>query len=395
MHVLFGGSTINRGSTVVCVCDHRPDESGMSSVYLVPSSPPPIATVTTTVLPGAVPTSGAAPTPSPSPSCLRDSDLCRFVFDHTHNSWLASSSYYLLIKPLRILLIIVIALILRWLIQRTIRKLVARTAEGQSPSSLKPLRLRLADATFRERRQQRAEAIGSVLMSFGTAAIFSIGFLMILGELGIQLAPLLASAGIVGLAIGFGAQTLVKDMIAGLFMLLEDQYGVGDIVDLGEASGTVEAVGLRTTSIRDGMGVLWHIRNGEVVRVGNKSQGWGVVVIDLPIGFARVDTATDALNAAAQEMAADPQWSEKMIGTPEVLGVEQLTVDGAILRTTVKASADAQASVTRELRNRLTAALAVAGVARTMSAGRVYLRPPTEGGPGDGTNGTDTGGTRA
>ncbi len=130
MHVLFGGSTINRGSTVVCDRDHRPDESGMSSVYLVPSSPPPIATVTTTVLPGAVPTSGVAPTPSPSPSCLRDSDLCRFVFDHTHNSWLASSSYYLLIKPLRILLIIVIALILRWLIQRTIRKLVARTDGG-------------------------------------------------------------------------------------------------------------------------------------------------------------------------------------------------------------------------------------------------------------------------
>jgi small conductance mechanosensitive channel len=232
-------------------------------------------------------------------------------------------------------------------------------------------------------------------LSFGTAAIFSIAFLMVLGELGIQLAPLLASAGIAGLAIGFGAQTLVKDMIAGLFMLLEDQYGVGDIVDLGEASGTVEAVGLRTTSIRDGMGVLWHIRNGEVVRVGNKSQGWGVVVIDLPIGFARVDKATEALTAAAREMAADPQWSERMMGTPEVLGVEQLTVDGAVLRTTVKASADAQASVTRELRNRLTTALAVAGVARTMSAGRVYLRPPTEGGPGDGTNGTDTGGTRA
>lgn len=350
--------------------------------------------MTPTILP-AVPTPSVAPSPSPSPSCLRDSDLCRFVFDHTHNAWLASSSYYLLIKPLRILLIIVIALILRWLIQRTIRKLVARTAAGESPASLKPLRLRLADATFRERRQQRAEAIGSVLLSFATAAIFSIALLMVLGELGIQLAPLLASAGIAGLAIGFGAQTLVKDMIAGLFMLLEDQYGVGDIVDLGEASGTVEAVGLRTTSIRDGMGVLWHIRNGEVVRVGNKSQGWGVVVIDLPIGFARVDTATQALTAAAQEMAADPQWSEKMMGTPEVLGVEQLTVDGAILRTTVKASADAQAVVTRELRSRLTAALAAAGVARAMSARRVYLRPPTEGGPGDGSNGTDTGGTRA
>ena len=364
-------------------------------MYLVAPTPVPSTTVTTAVLPGSVPASAVATAPSPSPSCLTDSNLCRFVFDHTHNVWLAASSYYVLIKPLRILLIIVIALILRWLIQRTIRKLVARTTQGESPTSLKPIRLRIADATFRERRQQRGEAIGSVLTSFGTAAIFSIAFLMILGELGIQLAPLLASAGIAGLAIGFGAQTLVKDMIAGLFMLLEDQYGVGDIVDLGEASGTVEAVGLRTTSIRDGMGVLWHVRNGEIVRVGNKSQGWGVVVIDLPIGFARVDKATEALADAAQQRAADPQWSDKMMGTPEVLGVEQLTVDGAILRTTVKASADEQASVTRELRNRLTTALAVAGVARTMSAGRVYLRPSTEGGPTDGTNDTESGGTRA
>jgi small conductance mechanosensitive channel len=182
-------------------------------------------------------------------------------------------------------------------------------------------------------------------------------------------------------------------MIAGLFMLLEDQYGVGDIVDLGEASGTVEAVGLRTTSIRDATGVLWHIRNGEVVRVGNKSQGWGVVVIDLPIGFARVEEATEVLTRAADEMAADPQWNDKMMGTPQVLGVEQLTVDGAILRTTVRVSADSQALVTRELRSRLTAALAAAGISRAMGAGRVYLRPPTEGGPDDGTNGTNTGGS--
>jgi small conductance mechanosensitive channel len=289
-------------------------------------------------------------------------------------------------------LIIVIALIVRYLIQRTIRRLVARTAAGDAPVSLKPFRLRIADSAFRERRQQRAEAIGSVLTSFATATIFSIALLMILGELGIQLAPLLASAGIAGLAIGFGAQTLVKDMIAGLFMLLEDQYGVGDIVDLGEASGTVEAVGLRTTSIRDATGVLWHIRNGEVVRVGNKSQGWGVVVIDLPIGFARVEEATDVLTQAADDMAADPQWNDKMMGTPQVLGVEQLTVDGAILRTTVRVSADSQALVTRELRSRLTAALAAAGISRAMGAGRVYLRPPTEGGPDDGTNGTNTGG---
>jgi small conductance mechanosensitive channel len=349
-------------------------------------------------LPAAIAPTGS-PTPSPraaaAPSCVATSDLCRTVYDWTHNAWLASSSYLIVIKPLRILLIIVIALVVRWLVHRTIRRLVSRTAQGESPVALKPLRLRLADATFRERRQQRAEAIGSVLLSLASATIFSIAFLMILGELGIQLAPLLASAGIAGLAIGFGAQTLVKDMIAGLFMLLEDQYGVGDMVDVGEASGTVEAVGLRTTSLRDARGVLWHIRNGEIVRVGNKSQGWGLVVIDLPIGFARVEEATEVLSRAAAEMAADPQWNEKMIGTPEVLGVEQLTVDGAILRTTVRAAAESQALVTRELRGRLTDALAAAGISRAMSAGRIYLRPPTEGGPDDGANGTNIGGSRA
>jgi small conductance mechanosensitive channel len=335
-----------------------------------------------------------APTPKPAPSCVATSDLCRFIYTQTHNSWLAASGYYIVIKPLRILLIIVLALVVRYLVHRTIRKLIERMAQGDSPVALKPLRLRLADATFRERRQQRAEAIGSVLQSTATATIFSIAFLMILGELGIQLAPLLASAGIAGIALGFGAQTLVKDMIAGLFMLLEDQYGVGDIVDLGEASGTVEAVGLRTTSIRDGTGVLWHIRNGEVVRVGNKSQGWGMVVLDVPIGFARVEPATEVLSRAAAEMAADPQWTDKMIGTPEVLGVEQLTVDGAVLRTTVRASAESQALVARELRSRLTNALAAAGISRAMSGGRIYLRPSTDDGPDDGANGTNAEGTR-
>src|SRR5262245_43812258 len=251
-----------------------------------------------TALPAAIAPSGSpteAPRAAAAPTCVATSDLCRAVYDWTHNAWLASSSYLIVIKPLRIVLVIIIALIVRWLVHRTIRRLVSRTGQGEPPVALRPLRLRLADATFRERRQQRAEAIGSVLLSFATATIFSIAFLMILGELGIQLAPLLASAGIAGIAIGFGAQTLVKDMIAGLFMLLEDQYGVGDIVDLGEATGTVEAVGLRTTTVRDGTGVLWHIRNGEVVRVGNKSQGWGMVVVDVPIGFARVEQATEVL----------------------------------------------------------------------------------------------------
>src|SRR4029077_3961131 len=140
-----------------------------------------------------------------------------------------------------------------------------------------------------ERRRQRAEALGSVLRSFVSVTIFSIAIMLILGELGVNLAPLIASAGIAGVALGFGAQNLVKDFITGLFMLLEDQYGVGDVVDVGEASGTVEAVGLRITTIRDARGVLWYIRNGEIVRVGNRSQGWALVVVDVPVGFAGVE----------------------------------------------------------------------------------------------------------
>ena len=139
---------------------------------------------------------------------------------------------------------------------------------------------------------------------------------MILAELGIQLAPLLASAGIAGLAIGFGAQTLVKDLIAGLFMLLEDQYGVGDVVDVGEASGTVEAVGLRITIDPRRRGVLWHVRNGEIVRVGNKSQGWAVVVIDVPVGFAGVEEATEVLQGPPQAFADDPEWADDLIDPP-------------------------------------------------------------------------------
>jgi moderate conductance mechanosensitive channel len=272
-------------------------------------------------------------------------------------------------------------MIIRFLLRRAIKRLVARTADGDMTNALKPLRLKIQDTVFRERRRQRAEAIGSVLMSFTTAVVFSIAGLMILAELGIDLGPLLASAGIAGIALGFGAQTLVKDLIAGLFMLLEDQYGVGDIVDLGEASGTVESVGLRTTSIRDVRGVLWHIRNGEVARVGNKSQGWAVVIIDLPVGFARVDEATRVLTEAGAELFADPAWRDDLVAAPEVLGVEQFTVDGAVLRTTVKANSDSQAAVGRELRSRLTSALTQAGITGAMNTGRVYIRPPAESGP--------------
>jgi small conductance mechanosensitive channel len=342
------------------------------------------------------------PTPSASssvpPDCLKASDLCSFVFRHWHNSLLASSSYYVIIKPIRILLIVVIALVIRYLLHRAINKLIRRTAQvgftkttvlpkavGALPASLQPAPRKPAEAPLPERRRQRAEAIGSILLSFATAAVFSIAGLMVLAELGIQLAPLLASAGIAGLALGFGAQTLVKDLLAGLFMLIEDQYGVGDAVDVGEATGVVESVGMRITSIRDSRGVLWHVRNGEIVRVGNKSQGWALIIMDVPVGYTRVDDATRVLEDAGAAFAADDIWGPDLIEPPAVLGVERVTVDGAVLRVTVKTTQEAQGPVGRELRTRLTAALAEAGIMDAMSAGRVYVRPPSEDEPPAGT----------
>jgi len=347
-------------------------------------------------------------TSSAPPDCLETSDLCKFVWDHTSNAWLASSSFWVIIKPARIVVIIIVAMIIRYLLHRAIRRLIRRTAAGSMSKALRaqatsaarvvgmPINFNEATQTadpaavptigpapsvIPERRQQRAEAIGSVLLSFATATIYSIAGLMILAELDIELGPLLASAGIAGIALGFGAQTLVKDLLAGLFMLLEDQYGVGDAVDVGEASGVVETVGLRITSIRDSRGVLWHVRNGEIVRVGNKSQGWALGVLDVPVGFARVDEATRVLQEAGAAFAEDPEWAGDLIDPPTVLGVERVTVDGAVLRVTVKTTNEAQARVGRELRTRLTAALGDAGVMDAMTAGRVYIRPGAEDDP--------------
>ena len=339
----------------------------------------------------------ATPTPNPEPSgvfttppnCSKDW-LCQTILDSTGSHWLAAGGYFLVVKPLRIAMILGIATLIRFLLCRTINRLVRTTSSSAVPSVLRPLKERLtslqdATAAVPERRRQRAEAIGSVLRSVVTVVIFSIAGLMVLAELSINLAPLLASAGIVGLALGFGAQALVKDLIAGLFMLLEDQYGVGDVVDLGDATGTVEAIGLRVTTVRDAHGVLWYLRNGEITRVGNKSQGWAVVVVDVPIGFADVAEATRVLREAAAGLAEDPEWSADLIEGPDVLGVEQITVDGAVLRTQTKTRSDNQWRVGREVRRRLTEALNQAGIHRQL-AERLLLRPA---GPRDEPSGGD------
>jgi small conductance mechanosensitive channel len=321
-----------------------------------------------------------------APACLAEpTSLCARVFEVTGSGWLAVNADALVETPARILLIVVVAVLTRGLLHRGIRRLTDRTATGPVPGLLRPLRRRAARAVpdvveaVSARRAQRAAAIGSVLRSVASFLVFGVAVVLVLGELGVDLAPIVASAGVVGVALGFGAQNLVKDFIAGIAIVLEDQYGVGDVVDLGEATGTVEAVGLRTTRLRDAHGVVWYARNGEVLRVGNKSQGFAQVVIDMPVAH---DTDLERCRTVMQEVAdalyAEPEWAGVLLAEPESLGVEQITAEGVVMRVQVRAASAEQWRVGRELRLRLKERFAREGIA---SPPLPLLRTPAAVGP--------------
>ena len=284
-------------------------------------------------------------------------------------SWVDDNGEALVAVPLRIALILVLAVVARLLVQRGIRRLTERTATG---ALLRPLRKRTpvareAGEPVTARTTQRAEAIGSVLRSFASIVIFGIAVVLVLGELGINLAPIVASAGVVGVALGFGAQNLIKDFIAGIGIILEDQYGVGDVVDLGEASGTVEAVGLRITRLRDAHGVVWYARNGEILRVGNKSQGFAQVVIDMPVAHdTDLERCRAVMQEVADEMYTEGEWAEVLLAEPESLGVEQITAEGVFMRVQVRSTNADQWRVGRELRMRLKERFVLEGIKTPM-----------------------------
>jgi small-conductance mechanosensitive channel len=221
-------------------------------------------------------------------------------------------------------------------------------------------------ALIDERRKQRVRALGSVLRSAASVTIFSIAGVTILGDLGINLAPLLASAGVVGIAVGFGAQNLVRDYLSGVFMLVEDQYGVGDVITVGDATGTVESVTLRITRLRSVNGIVWHVRNGAIETVGNESQGWARAVLDFPVPYtADLTTIRTLLADTAAGMWNEPVWRTVMIEKPEVWGAQQVDMTPpptVIMRVVVKTAPLRQWEVEREMRARVKAALDTAGI---------------------------------
>jgi small conductance mechanosensitive channel len=262
----------------------------------------------------------------------------------------------------------VLILAAAWVANRLVRRAIRRMVEHMTDDGgLAALRAPTALARTGEipslRRVQRAETVGALLKSVASFGIWTLAGLMALGTLGLDLGPLIAGAGIVGVAVGFGSQNLVRDFISGIFMLMEDQYGVGDVVDAGPATGTVEGVGLRTTRLRDVNGTLWHIPNGEIRRVGNRSQGWARALVDVEVAYSTdLDDATRTIEQVANDLYADPHWAPRILETPEVWGVEELGPDGIRVRLVAKTRPLEQWKVARELRARLKVAFDQAGI---------------------------------
>ncbi|MEP9392461.1 mechanosensitive ion channel family protein [Gordonia sp. VNQ95] len=273
--------------------------------------------------------------------------------------WTDTTRMWLVETPVRIVAYLIGALVVRFLAHRLIDR-ATRGGDGRGmPAVVRHLRERapgsIPDETIIARRTQRAQTIGSVCKSTVSIVVLVWLCLAILSVLGVNIAPFIASAGVVGLAIGFGAQNLVRDFVSGVFMLLEDQYGVGDTVDLGEAIGEVASVGLRVTTVRDVDGTLWYVRNGEIVRVGNMSQDYAVARVEVPVSLrADLDlaqrVAVDAVRAAFDE---DAELARDVLDDPRMLGIQEVAADLVTLRMTVTTRPNAQWAVARRLRHEI------------------------------------------
>jgi small conductance mechanosensitive channel len=277
--------------------------------------------------------------------------------------------------------LVVIGLVVQFVLHRLIDKLVSQAEDGVLPS-------RITHAAFGKgstepapgstRRVQRAKTLGTLLKSITSGVIVGVVLTMMLSEVGLNIGPIIASAGIVGVALGFGSQTLVKDFLSGIFMIFEDQYGVGDVVDMGEGlSGTVEAVSLRVTRLRDTNGTVWYVRNGELYRVGNMSQNWARTVLDVQVS-AREDIARvrRVLADVIHDLWQDEDFDGVIIEEPEIWGIEAITPDAITLRVTLKTAPMEQWRVARVLRERIKARFDHEGIQAPYPTSYVMNRTP-------------------
>jgi small-conductance mechanosensitive channel len=284
--------------------------------------------------------------------------------------------------PLYISLVLVSAVVLNALFTRGIKRGVRKAAKSAQKERLGAARKNartheLTDLMMGERREQRAEAIGQLLKSAAQIMIWATAVLLILTRLGVDIGPLLASAGVVGVALGFGAQTLVKDYLAGIFLIIEDQFGVGDMVDLGVAIGNVEEVSLRVTRLRDMSGVVWYIRNGEIIRVANRSQGWTMASVEIPVAYDEdMDRIRNIIEQIASDMDSDPTYDDMLLGRPEFVGIESVSGEAVFIKVIAKVAPQQQMTLARALRERIKNSFDAAGVSVPILT-RPYPTPGT------------------
>ena len=318
--------------------------------------------------------------------------VCSLILDLTGNSSAARVSDFAA-RPIKVLIILLLA----WIANRIVRRWLDRAVEGwlarrtavaeeiDEVSGEASVRMDgLREAALRrarrmvdqqERSSQRTRTLGAVLRSIAAMVIYGLAVMMSLGEFDVNLGPLIAGAGIVGVAVGFGAKSLVEDFLSGVFMLLEDQYGVGDVVDVGDTAGVVEEVKLRTTQVRDINGTLWHIPNGAIRRVANMTQDWGRAVLDIEVAY---DTDIAAAAAVIKEVA-DGMWREQLpnatiIEEPSIAGLQAFGENAIAIRLMAKTEPGEQWSAARELRGRLKDAFDEAGIEIPFPQRTVWVR---------------------
>jgi len=276
-------------------------------------------------------------------------------------SFLDDAKTWVLDQGVLILLTIVLAVVARWALHRAINRTVAtmseRSARRSAESDARGNVLATTAGQAGERQRARVQAVGSLLRSVSTFVVGLVAALTVMALVGIPLGPLIASAGVGGVALGFGAQSLVKDFLSGIFMIFEDQYGVGDVVDTGEAIGTIEEVSLRITRLRDFDGVVWYVRNGEIVRIGNRSQGYSAAWVDMPVAYQEdIRRVLELIREVCEAFAEDPDWDPKLIEAPTVLGVDSITGQTVTVKILAKCLPGENFAVQRELRARIKAA---------------------------------------
>ncbi len=300
--------------------------------------------------------------PSPSPSSPPPADVTSLDFW----AWLGGRLLDFGQTMLQVLGIIIGVAVAAWILRVVIRRVVDRIVNGaKSKARVDDTQALDRSPLSAVRLVQRTRTLGTILQNIVNVILVIVALVWIAGIVAPDaLASLTLLTAAIGAGLGFGAQNIVKDVLNGIFIVAEDQIGIGDVVDLGLATGIVEFVSVRITHVRDVNGTLWYVRNGEITRIGNMSQGWSRVIIDLAVpADADLDDVEKAMLSAAKTMAKETKWRSRIIEQPEIWGLESIGGDALIVRLVMKTRSSAKDDVARELRARLKRAIDDLGIA--------------------------------